>query len=331
MSEEAVSAPEQVEEQGIGEIQEESQAEGIQSEEVQEPIQEGGVEEVQAESESELKEEIADAIEDGASEKEVAAMVKQYTLKVKGREFTKEVDLSDDDAVTRILQREAAGQLAQQEAAELKKAYEQELVRIKQNPWEVLKELGLDERSLVEDKIQELIKQDQKSPEEVEREQIQLELKAARAKSDKLEKQMQEREAQALYEQESVKLKQEIRTELDAHTTLHASPKITRMVAENMEFAINELGMDDVGVKDVLPAVEAQLMREMNDIFSEIDEDALERYVGKANLDKIRQKRVAEVKKTTSIADIKQESAKPALKSDKKAEKVRLDDFMRRR
>lgn len=321
-----VSAPEQVEEQVISEIETEETQEEIQEEPQAEEV------EVQAESEAELKEEVEEAIKDGATEEEVASMIRQYELKVNGKTFVKEVDLADDSKVQQILQREAAGQMAMQEAAELKKAYEQELIRLKQNPWEILKELGLDERELVENKIQDLIEQDKKTPEEVERENIQKELAAARKKAEEAEKKLQDQEDQRLFEQESQKLQDEIQTALDAHTTLHASPKIKRMVAEVMEFAMDN-GFDDVSAEDVLPTVEDRLIKEMNEIFGDIkDEDLIKKYLGEDSFNRIRKPvEKAPAKPKTSISELKSESAKPAPKEDKKRPKVRLDDFMRRR
>jgi len=237
MSDEVLaSAPEQVEEQLIPEIQEESQ-EVIQDEVVE-------VEEIQAESASELKEEIEEAIEDGASEEDVASMVKSFELKVNGKKFIKELDLGDEDAVKEQMQMAAAGRGAMQEAAELKKAYEQELVNLKRNPFEYLESLGLDPMELSVDRINKQIEIDKKSPEEVATDKMKIELQAAREKAEKLEKQMQDQDDQKLYEQESQKLQDEIKGALDAHTSLHASPRITRRVAETMEWAMNN-GFDD--------------------------------------------------------------------------------------
>jgi len=321
MSEVLESAPEQVEEQIVSEIQSDSQ-------EIQEPIQEGV--EVEASTEAELQEEIGEAIEEGASEEEIASMVKQYKLKVNGKEYIKEVDTNDEDAMTSILQREAAGQIAMQEAADLKKNFQQELLRLKQDPMSFLEEMGLDPMELSVDRINKQIELDKRSPEELATEKLQVELKEARDRAEKLEKQAEEREAAALYEQESVKLQDEIKGALDAHATLHASPRITRRVAETMEWAMNN-GYDDVTAADVLPTVEAQMTKELNEMFSDLDEKALEKYVGAANLDKMRQKRVDDVsKKPASIAALKQEAA-PKITKDEPRKKRRLDDFMRDR
>ena len=320
------------------EVAPEVQEEVVQEESVETPVQEEVTEEsqaeaveVQAESEGELKEEIEDAIEDGATEEEVLSMVKQFQLKVNGKEFTRELDLNDHDAVTKELQMAAAGRGAMQEAAEIRKAYEQELMRLKQNPWEVLEELGLDSLDLSEARINKEIERQKKSPDELEREAIQKELVEAREKAAKLEKQMKDQEDSRLYEQESVKLKTEIQVALDGHTTLHATPRITRRVAETMEWAMNN-GFDDVTAEDVLPTAEKQLIEEMNSMFTDFDESAIEKYIGKSNMDKMRKKRVAEVsKKPASIADLKGESAKPVAKETKARKKMKLDDFMRRR
>lgn len=109
--------------------------------EVSEEISEENVE-VKAETEAELEEEIKDAIEDGASEEDVKEMIRKFTLKVNGKEFIKEIDLSDEETLKKELQLAHAGRQSMQELAELKKTYNAELQRLLEDPFAVLKELN---------------------------------------------------------------------------------------------------------------------------------------------------------------------------------------------
>ena len=81
---------------------------------------ESEVVEVAAETESELKDEIEDAIEEGASEEEVKNMIREFTLKVNGKEFKRQIDLNDEEAVKKELQLGLAGRQAMQRSKELK-------------------------------------------------------------------------------------------------------------------------------------------------------------------------------------------------------------------
>jgi hypothetical protein len=92
----------------------------------------------------ELQEAVEDAIANGASEKEVKNLIKEFQLKVNGKVINKTIDLSDENALKNELQLSAAARQAMQEAANLKKLYESEVNRLKQDPFSVLAELGLD-------------------------------------------------------------------------------------------------------------------------------------------------------------------------------------------
>lgn len=119
---------------------------------------------------------IQDAIENGASKKEIQNMIKKFDLKVNGKTVSREVDLSDDNFLKNQFQLAEAARQSMQQSSELKKLYEKEVGRLRSNPWEVLKELGMDPDELAELRIQSRIEEMKKSPEQLERESIQKEL-----------------------------------------------------------------------------------------------------------------------------------------------------------
>ena len=207
MSEEIVAeaAPEAVE--SSAEVVESSEASAPESNESESEI--SSVSDVQAETTSELQEEIQEAIEDGASEEEVKAMIKSFELKVNGKTFTKELDLSDEDAVKKELQMAYAGREAMQKSRELEKAYDMALEELKSNPAKFLQEMGMDFDELSYNHLKSLNEEMQKSPEELEKEQFQRELEEAREEARKLREEKEQIEYERVYAEQQKALNTE--------------------------------------------------------------------------------------------------------------------------
>lgn len=286
---------------------------------------------VQAESVEELEGEIEQAIEDGATEQEVKDMIKEFQLKVGGKTYNKKIDLSDEAAIQRELQMAMAGRHAMQEKAELEKTYESEIRRLQERPWEVLEELGFDPLELSESKLREFVAEQQKSPEQVERERIERELVQARKEADELKRRQEEMEFAKLQQQAAAELENEIQTALDAHTTLPKSPKTVMRIADALLWA-NDNGFPDASVNDVLPMVEDDIKREMNDFFSELPEEMFEAYINQKNLDRYRKSRLPKKKAPTNL----NAAVKPTADSIKKEEiseepkkRMKAKDFFR--
>jgi len=282
--------------------------------------------EVQAETTDELKEEIEEAIEDGADESVVKEMIREFQLKVNGKNVTKTIDLSDEDAVRRELQLAAAARPAMQESAELRKLYEQEIQRLKSDPWAVLKELDIDPDELAEDRIRQRVEELKKSPEQVDKERIQRELNEARAELNKQKEQAENAKFEQLQMEAATELEGEISKALDGHSTLPQSPKTVSRIADAMLWAM-ENGFEDVSAGDVIPTVEAEIKQEFNQLMDALGEDAIESFVGKRNMDKMRKKRLNSMK-TNNINNIK-EVSKKEVKEDTSKKKLRYKDYFK--
>jgi len=306
--------------------------EAPQSEEAVEAAPEG--EEIQAETQEEFQEEVAEAIEDGATEEEVRDMVRKFQLKVNGKTVEKEIDLNDEDALKRELQKAAAFQTTAQEAAELKKMYEQEILRLQSNPWEVLQELGLNPEELNEKFLEERIQELKKTPEQIERENMEKELAKAREKLKEIERKEQEAREQALLAEAEQELENEIIAALDAHKTLPPTQKTMSRIADALMFAMDyaeENGFDpnSVSVADVIPYVEDEYRQEMRSLLDNAPEQMLEEYVGKQNLERLRKNRVKAAKEAQNPKKTVTETAKSLKKDDKPKEKIKASDFFR--
>jgi hypothetical protein len=215
---------------------------------------------------------------------------------------------------------EAARQSMQQ-SSELKKLYEKEVGRLKSNPWEVLKELGMDPDELAELRIQSRIEEMKKSPEQLERESIQKELQAAREEAKKLKEEKEGAEFERMREQAATQIEDEITQALDAHSTLPKSRHVVKRIADSMLWAMNN-GFDNVSAEDVIPMVEKDLMEEFNRFMDDSPEEMIEKFVGKRNIERMRQKRIAKAP-TAPLAQVKQvakpkEEERPALKKSQR-------------
>lgn len=273
---------------------------------------------------------IEQAVEDGQiTKQEAQKLIKKYSLKVRGQTIEREVDLSNDDYIRDQLQLAEVSKLSMQQAAEVRKAYEKEMQRLRSNPWEMLQELGLDPDNLAEERIQRRIEEMKKSPEQLEKEKYQKELEEARAEAKKLKEEKELIEAQKLQEQAAIQINEEIDKALAGHKTLPNSPMVRRRIADTMLWAMNN-GHPEVTADDVVPLVQKEMREELNRLYQEMPEEALEDYIGKQNIDRMRKKRLATTKvpgvnqvKATTQSIKAQEPAKPA-------EKMLAKDFFRK-
>jgi hypothetical protein len=95
-----------------------------------------------------------------------------------------------------------------------------------------------------------------------------------------------------------------------------------------MLWAMNN-GFEDVTADDVVPLVEQEMRSELGRLYDEMPEDALETFIGKKNIDRLRKKRVASVK-VPSVNEIKQ-TAQSIKASEQKQSSQRIGskDFFR--
>ena len=321
IGDEVVEVPE---EEVSEEIEEEAEAiEEVESEEAVE---------VQAETEEELEEEIKEALEDGASEEEVKDMIRQFTLKVDGKEFIKELDLNDEDEIKRQLQLAHKGQKSTQELQELKKMYSSELQRLQQDPFAVLKELdpNFDPLDLSASYIDKLMKEQEMSPEEKEQQERQREFDQLKQERDALRK---EKEDQAR-EQEMAKLAAQIENDimdaLESDNELVADKETIALVAENLMWAA-EKGMEDITAKDVLPTVKEQLRQNFQRSASRFrDTSILKKYMGDDLVNKLREERIEQAKKVVkSASSINKGTTPPTDKEKEERPKLKLSSLFK--
>jgi hypothetical protein len=277
-----------------------------------------------------LQDAVEDAIASGASEKEVKNLIKEFQLKVNGKVINKKIDLSDENALKNELQLSAAARNAMQESANLKKLYESEVNRLRQDPFSVLAELGLDPDQLAEMRIQQRIEEMKKSPEQLEREKIQAELQAAREEANKLKAERESEQFEKLKEQAAAQIETEIEHALDAHKTLPKSRHIVKRIADSMLWAMGN-GFDDVTAEDVMPLVEKEWREEMGRLMDDSPEDVLEQLIGQRNIERLRAKRLNAMSASNAKTanSIKPTAGSVQKQEEQKREKIKQRDFFK--
>lgn len=313
-------------------MSDEVQASSEASQEISEQIPAESQEVVSQEASGQeaLQDAVEDAIANGASEKEVKNLIKEFQLKVNGKVVNKKIDLSDENALKNELQLSAAARQAMQEAANLKKLYESEVSRLKQDPFSVLAELGLDPDQLAEMRIQQRIEEMKKSPEQIEREKIQAELQAAREEANRLKAEREAEQFEKLKDQAAAQIETEIEQALDSHKTLPKSRHIVKRIADSMLWAINN-GYEDVTAEDVMPLVEKEWRDEMSRLMDDSPEDVLEQLIGQRNIERLRAKRLNALatSNTKTASSVKPTAGSIQKQEEKPREKIKQRDFFR--
>lgn len=311
MSDNAESSQPQVSEEAVSEEGAVESQEGIQA----------------APEGAEIQEAIEEAIENGASEKQIKNMIKKFQLKVDGKTIEREVNLGDDEYLRNQLQLAEAARSRMNETAQMRKLLSEVEGKLRSNPWEILEQLGMNPDELAEIRLQSRIEQMKKSPEQIEREKLDQELMQAREEARLLKEEKEKIEFEKLQEKAAVDIENEITQALDAHKTLPKSRHVVKRIADSMLWAMNN-GFDNITADDVIPLVEKDLREELNRFMEDMPDDLLEAYIGNKTTDRLRKKRLNTMK-TNTVSQIKPTAKSVTVEQNKPKEKVRQKDFFR--
>jgi hypothetical protein len=208
-----------------------------------------------------------------------------------------------------------------QEKAELEKEWIAGIEQLKNNPFAVMEDLGMDPLEAARSYLENYVQDQQKSPEQLAHEKMQAELEQFRQENERLKVAQEQERFQQLQQQAEVELEKEIEEAYDAHKTLPRSPKTNRKLAEAVLWA-QDNGFPDATAKDVAPMVEDSLKKEMQELIRSLPEEFFEAYVGKQNLDRYRKSFLPKEKAPAPLNEIKEsaEAVKAAEEAKKDAE-----------
>lgn len=290
-------------------------------------------EEIETAEEEEAEEVKADASKSDKKEvkaqKELEKRIKKLKLKVDGKEIEEELDLDNDEELVKQLQLAKMGQKRAQEKALLEKELASFFKELQENPFNVLaREMGMDPNQLIEKYINEQLEQAAKSPEQVERERIEAELKALKDEREREKKESEARELERLQQQEFERydmLMDQALTKSD----LPKSPYVVKKIADYMLVALQS-GYE-VTPEDVIPLVREEMQQDVSEMFQALPEDVIEQLLGDGVLNKLRKRRIAKAKEAqTAVAKPVVNDTGKSSKSEENAkskEKVSFKQF----
>jgi hypothetical protein len=256
--------------------------------------------------------------------------LKEYKLKVNGKEKVVKFDPSNDEEVVKYLQKAEASDSKFQEAAEVRKAAMQFIDELRKNPRKVLTDpnIAVDLKKLAQEIMNEEIQEMEKTPEQREKEKLQRELEEIKKQREEEKKTWEQKEFERLQAQHEQQLESDISSALD----IGGLPKTARTVkamAEMMMIAL-ENGID-LTPKDIVPIVKNTTLSEFKEVVNSLSDDQLEDFLGKEVIGRLRKRSVAKAKAAVQTAS----SVKPTGSEPKKSElkqpekKMTIRDFLK--
>lgn len=243
--------------------------------------------------------------------KEAQKQLRKIKYQVDGQEYEEEFDPNDDEYMKEQLQFAKVARKRMNEKAILEKELIQFINDVKKNPRKALSDpaIGLDLKELAAQIIEEEIENSKKSPEQLKSEQLENELKELKDQRDREKNEREEQDRIRLTEQEFERLDMQMTQALDKHNFPKTSAVIKRM-ADYLLIGL-EAGKD-VTPEDIIPLIREELKNDYKEILNSMpDDDALEEYIGKEFVDRVRKKNIAKAKKSASNPAVKA-GAKPA-------------------
>lgn len=237
-----------------------------------------------------------------AEKAEAKRRLKSLKIKFNGREVEEELpfEIEDDpeaiEYMTKHLQMSKLGQTKAQEYSQLEKEVRGFIEELKKNPRKILMDptIGVDIKKLAAEVIEEEIENSQKSPEQLEKEKLERELKAIKEEREKEREELRAREFERLQEQEFERYDMLMTQALEKHKDLPKSPYVVKKMADYMLLGLNQ-GID-VTPEDVIPLVKEEMHNDLKEMFSVMPEEVIEALIGKETINKLRKRSLAKAK-----------------------------------
>jgi len=226
---------------------------------------------------------------------------KKLKLKVYGKEVEEDLPFEIEESpealeyLTKNLQLSKAASKKQQEYAQLEKEVAHFLKELKANPRKVLSDpnIGIDVKQLAASIIEEEIANSQKTPEQIKAEQLEAELQRIKDEREREKEELKQKELERLQQQEYERYDL-LMTKALEKTDLPKSPYIVKKMADYMLLGLqNNI---DVTPDDVVPLVREEMINDLKEMFAVMPEEVIEGIIGKDTINKLRKKRVAQVK-----------------------------------
>ena len=180
---------------------------------------------------------------------------------------------------------------------------------------------------LIEHYINEQLEQSKKSPEQLERERMENELRALKEEREREKEEHNKRELERLEQQEFERYDM-LMEQAFAKADLPKSPYMVKKVADYMLVALNN-GVD-VTPDDVIPLVREEMHNDMKEMFNVMPEELIESLLGDGVINKLRKRRVAkaqESKKAVAKPAVQDTGKDSKTETKKEGEKISFKSF----
>jgi len=237
-------------------------------------------------------------------QKEEVRKIKKLTLKVNGKEYEEELPFEIDDNpevieyMKRQLQMAKFGQTKAQDYSKLENDIGSFFEALKTDPRKVLSDpsIGLDLKELARMVIEEEIEQAQKSPELIEKEQLEARLREMEKEREDEKELYRQQELERATQQEFQRYDMLMDKALK-DADLPKSPYIVKKMADYMISGISK-GMD-IQPSDVVDIVKEEMHNDLKEMFAAMPADMLNQLIGNDSYDKVRKYRVSKARKKT--------------------------------
>lgn len=298
------------------------------------PVAEGQVNGETSSDNQELEanesEEGSEATSESKNAKEAAAIekkLKKLQLKIDGKVEDLEFDPNDDEFLTKQFQMAKVSQKRMQEKAELERGVKEFIDQLRKNPRKVLADptIGVDVKEFARAIIEEEIANSQKSPEQIEKEELQAKLKELmderEREKEEFKRQEEERLEQQAYERYDIQMTQALEK-----SDLPKSPYVVKKMANALRVGlVNGL---DLSPEDVLPYIREEIMNDIKDMFAVMPEEVIEQMVGKEKINALRKKRVAAAKQAPVTASAVKDTGVNEKKEGNEQKKISIKEFL---
>lgn len=277
---------------------------------------------------------VAESVQQVAK-KEQAKYLKSLKLKVdKGEvEETLPFEIPDTDEareyMTRHLQLSKMGNKRAQEFSTLQKEVAEFINILKTDPKAALRNpnIGIDVKKLAAEILEEEIENSRKSPEQIEHEKLQNELKSIKEEREREKQEFQTRELERLTDLEFQRYDETISKAIESTPDLPKSPYVVKKVAEYLMLGLeNNI---DVNPADVMKLVREEIQNDIKQMFSAMPDEVVEQFLGKDKVASMRKSNLAKAKNKPTPTKV-QDSGNTGKPTSKKSEKkMTYKDFFK--
>lgn len=258
-------------------------------------------------------------------EKALEKKLKKLKLKVDGEEYEEEFDLDDDEYLTKQLQMAKMAQKRAQSYSQLEKEVAAFIQQLKTNPKKALASdlVGLDIKQLAAEIIEEEIERSQKSPEALEKERLEEELRAIKEEREREKEEARQKQLSEKQQQDFERYDRLFEKALET-TDLPKTPYTVKRMADWMYLALDH-GVE-IEPQEVANLIYDEMKSELNQMFEVMPEEVIEKIIGENNLNRVRKKKIA-------AAKAKNASTQPIIGKPKETEqkqevkKIKAKDF----